>query len=98
MGYIIVYEGADPAEISVSRRRSRLPELTVLFVLAFLLLTRLFWPAGREKIRDILLPGDPNITQQAVSVLVDDLRAGEPVGEAVRAFCGEILGHAEYPD
>ena len=98
MGYIIAYDGGDPGKMYTTRRRSRLPGLTLGFFLAFLLFTKLFWPAGAAQLRQILLPGDPDVTQQAVTVLVEDLRAGEPVGAAVKAFCSEILIHAEYPD
>lgn len=97
MGYIIAYNGADAVKRATMHRKSKLPALTVAFLLTFLLLTELFWPAGKEKLRHILLPGDPDVTAHAVTVLVDDLRAGEPVGEAVKAFCSEILDHAEYP-
>ena len=98
MGYIITYDGEEPGKIPTIRRRSRLPALTFAFLLAFLLLTKLFWPAGTDKLRRILLPGDPDVTAHAATALVDDLRTGEPVGEAVKTFCGEILAHAEYPD
>lgn len=98
MGYMIAYDGSDTGKKYTVCRRSRLPELTFGFFLAFLLLTRLFWPAGAAQLRQFLLPGDPDVTQQAVTVLVQDLRAGEPVGDAVKAFCSEILIHAEYPD
>lgn len=98
MGYTIAYHGADAAKKTTVRRRSQLPVLTAAFLLVFLLLTNLFWPAGRNKLRHIILPGDPDVTAHAVTVLVDDLRAGAPVGEAVKTFCSEILDHAGYPD
>ena len=38
-----------------------------------------------------LLPGDPEVTETAFSAMVDDIRGGEPVGDAVTAFCLEII-------
>jgi hypothetical protein len=48
-------------------------------------------PQGRLWLRDLLLPGDEEITASALEGMVSDLRAGEPVREAVEAFCREIL-------
>ena len=39
----------------------------------------------------LLLPGDPDTTRAALSQLAEDVRAGEPVGDAVTAFCREII-------
>lgn len=98
MSYIIAYDGTDPCAKPADRRASRLSVLTAGFFLAFLLLTKLFWPKGAAMLRQIILPGDPEVTERAVSVLVDDLREGEPVGDALKTFCGEIMTHAKYPD
>ena len=98
MGYIISYHGADSVKIPTVPRRSRMLSLTLGFFLAFLLLTRLFWPAGSAKLRQFLIPGDPDVTGHAAALLVEELRTGEPAGEAIKAFCSEILSYADYPD
>ena len=48
-------------------------------------------PQGRLWLRDLMLPGDEEITAAALEGMVEDLRAGEPLGEAVEAFCKEII-------
>lgn len=98
MGYIISYGSSQAVKTPIPNRSSRFAMLTLAFFLAFLLLTKLFWPAGDAKLRRFLIPGDPEVTGHAASVLVDYLRSGEPVGDAVKAFCSEILTNAEYPD
>lgn len=98
MGYVIRYSGEEPKTSPKASRFSRLPGLTAAFLLAFLLLTKLFWPAGSDKLREFLLPGDPDVTAGAITALVEDLREGQPVSDSVTAFCAEILAHAEYPD
>ena len=98
MGYRICYDGGEAPKKWAGKGRSRLPVMTAVFFLVFLLLTKLFWPAGAAELRQILIPGDPEVTAQATSGLIRDLRAGEPVGVAVKTFCGEILTHAQYPD
>lgn len=98
MGYVIRYDCGESHSGSASSRCSRLTAMTAGFLLAFLLLTKLFWPEGSAMLRQFLIPGDPDVTSQAVSVLVDELRAGKPMGDTVQAFCAEILNHAEFPD
>ena len=44
-----------------------------------------------QTIRSWLIPGDPEITTAAFSNMVADIRNGEPAGEAVTAFCLEII-------
>lgn len=87
MGYRIVY-GADPFEEGT--KKSHLRSLTAGFALAFVILVRLFYPHGADLLRAQLLPGD----DAALAQLTADLRAGEPVGEAVTAFCRTIMEEA----
>ncbi|MBR4109851.1 MAG: hypothetical protein IKK41_06055 [Oscillospiraceae bacterium] len=42
-------------------------------------------------LRSWLLPGDSDVTVSAFSSMVDGIRAGEPVKDAVTAFCLEII-------
>lgn len=99
MGYRIDYEDyAALRRKSAHRSSFRLAGLTAAFFLSFLLLTHAFWPAGRAKLRSLLLPGDPEVTGQALSSMVEDLRAGKPLSDSVTAFCREILEYAQYPD
>ncbi len=55
-----------------------------LFV-AFLALTVRYGSA------DWLLPGDPNVTKAALTELIEELKAGEQFGDAVTAFCREVI-------
>ena len=95
MGYRIEY-GSDGAKTSttsqvkpkISRKRV-LISITAAAVTALLL-----WPAGRIWVRDLLLPGDEEVTAAALGSLIEDLSDGEPVGEAVESFCREILAGA----
>ena len=42
-------------------------------------------------IRRLLLPGDPMITERAIVKAVDELQAGEGLGEAITTFCREVI-------
>lgn len=48
-----------------------------------------------ENILRALIPGDPEITGHAFNQLADDLKSGEPVQQAVAAFCQEIIDNAD---
>lgn len=88
MGYRIVYgQGAFPEK---NRRKSWLRLMTAGFALAFVILTRCCWPRGTEILREVLLPRENAAFQR----LTEDIRAGEPMGDAVTAFCRQIVEEA----
>ena len=98
MGYRITYVNS-----TIRRRRTgihplRLQGLIGAFLILFLLLTNAYWPAGAQKLREFLIPGDPEVTMLAAEELVQDLHSGEAVSDAVAAFCREILESAEAAD
>lgn len=95
MGYEIRYEKFEALPCRKTRRGGRFASLVGAFLLAFLLLTQAFWPAGTEKLRELLLPGDPEVTAQAAATLVSGLRAGESLTDAAVTFCREILDHGK---
>ena len=88
MGYRIVY-GEDPFE-EQGKRKSYLRTMTAGFALALVVLARIFWPTGTEILREHLLPGD----NDALLQLTENLQAGEPIGDAVTAFCQQIVREA----
>lgn len=89
MGYRMVY-GENPF-LQKPERYTRLRLLTAAFALAFALLVRVFWPQGTALLRETLLPGE----QEAVfAQMTERIRAGEPVGETVTAFCRMVVEDA----
>lgn len=49
---------------------------------------------GLTWVQTYLLPGDPAVTAAALDGMVEDLRNGKSLGEAVKDFCQEIIAHA----
>ena len=45
-----------------------------------------------------ILPGDPQVTGAALDTMVEELKEGNSVGEAVTAFCREIIENAQLPE
>ena len=83
MAYKIRYGGDRPKK--TRRQSARLFVLTVCFFLLFLLTASYFAPAQLERLRQTFFP------QSCVDALLQELRNGEPLTEAVSAFCQEIF-------
>lgn len=94
MGYRVDYVPVDRVFRGKKERMLRVPALSALFFLIFVLLVRLFWAQGTETLRAVLLPGDWQATGQALEALADRLGMGEPFGDAVSVFCREIIQEA----
>jgi hypothetical protein len=90
MGYRITYENGVIRKQAVRVRQVKWKRWGAGAAATGLAIALMF-PAGRLRIRDLLLPGDEEITAAALEGMVSDLRAGEPVGEAVESFCREII-------
>lgn len=94
MGYRIDYNGGTVVKKPIYAPKVGKKKI-VLLSAAVLTAAFLLWPMGRRCVRDLLLPGDEDVTAAALSELVNDLSAGEPVGEAVEAFCRDIIADEE---
>jgi hypothetical protein len=90
MAYRITY-----GEGTIQKRTVKVPTLRwkrlMMGIVVSVLAVTLAIPTGRLWLRDLLLPGDEQITAAALESMVEDLRCGEPVGEAVETFCKGIL-------
>ncbi len=78
MAYRIDYPG---------RRKKRRFPYWIFLILAFTVLLAV----PKDDLEYWLLPGNPEVTAQALSELVKTLRQGTNAGQAVAAFCGSIL-------
>lgn len=78
MAYRIDYPG---------RRKKRRFPYWIFLILAFVVLLAV----PKDDLEYWLLPGNPEVTEQALSELVKTLRQGTNAGQAVAAFCGSIL-------
>jgi len=69
------------------RRKKRRFSYWIFLILAFVVLLAV----PKDDLEYWLLPGNPEVTAQALSELVKTLRQGTNAGQAVAAFCGSIL-------
>ena len=92
MGYSIDYQSSGTEKLALSEEKGHLRAFIGLFILIGFVLAWNFWPAGREVLEKLLIPGEPEVTMAAAKELVTDLQGGMDTQEAVAAFCREILG------
>lgn len=93
MGYRVEYETT--TKRWRGKGSGRFAGLTAAFLVLFLVLVNTYWSQGRMVLSQLLWPGDLTATKQAVEALVEELRWGEPIGDAVEGFCWEILQDAD---
>lgn len=89
----------DPAEKKYEIRRNQSGRFFFLLAAAlclFVIGTLHFWPEGREILISIVIPGEDAVTIAAFRNMTGNLRAGATVGDAIAAFCSDVIqgGHA----
>lgn len=92
MSYRIQYapESADRYPKTVKKAKIHLKS----WIGAAALITTALW-LYFHGIPDFLVPGDPEVTKAAASVLVDEIQAGTAVNEAITTFCKSVINGAE---
>ena len=94
MGYRISY-GESVQKIEIQEKPTGNKSNKKLFLIAAIVLVLLAVWSFSDRLTEYLIPVDPKITRSAVTTMVSDIGAGEPVGEAVTAFCKEIIAGAQ---
>lgn len=92
MSYQISY-GMIPQE--TARRPRRWWYGAAGIVLALAVIARIFYPAETKQLTDALFPLTSESAQEALAVFKQNIRAGESLGDAVTAFCMEIIDDAD---
>ena len=88
MGYRICYIPEDSGRYpKVKKRRHIRWDKVCIWVL---LLVAAFWMKVNG-VPDFLIPGDPEITKQAVDIMLTEMKQGESIEDVVLVFCESIL-------
>ena len=90
VGYRIVY-GPEQVITNQSSGAVRIRVLVALSFLIFAWMVRFLWPEGRAVLAMHLLPGDLTCAEAAFSELMDNIRYGDGVVDALTVFCKDIL-------
>lgn len=89
MSYCIRYETKKhPWQKRINRRKTAVRIVSVCLIL---LLIGCFYMGNMG----LLLPGDPDVTAQALENMTDALSSGDSLKDAVVTFCQEILEHGD---
>ena len=94
MGYRIEYHSDNNHKFPTNTVMGRWNIWRVIIILATVLILGIT-VVNDERASSIIIPGDPELTLSALSSMLDDIRAGEPVKEAFSTFCIEIIEHAQ---
>ena len=71
----------------------RLPLLTCLFFLLFLLVLNACYPHGQQVMRRVFLAGGGEALVSAVHTFADSIEQGTGIPQAVQAFCRDLVVH-----
>ena len=91
MGYRVVYHNE---KLERAREYSgRRLYLTVFFLCCFYWMVSFFWPEGKELLKILLIPGNPEATMEAAEVFAEELACGSPLKDAAKNFYQTVLSH-----
>lgn len=68
-----------------------------IVILAAVIVFVLASPQSAQAVRGFLFPGDAAVNAAAFSEFVDSIRGGSSLGQAITAFCCEIIRGASLP-
>ena len=95
MSYRIEYGPEFPKKYRKNNQVSRVKAFTAAFLLLFTILVRSFFPAGTEKLRQLILPPEASLVQTGFDDFLSSMRSGKPMGDAFTVFCKQIVSHEE---
>lgn len=93
MAYKIQYSPENKRRYPGVKRKSSVRIGKWLFALCVLTAVLLVRQYG---VPDFLIPGDPAVTREAASLMMDSLQRGSSLNEAVTVFCKEVLHGAGF--
>lgn len=88
MGYHIQYSPQMNHKYPVVKKKRTVRNACIALACCMLLFSVAL---TRDKLRSWLFPGDPAVTDAAIDQMVETLRAGDGLQEAISVFCMEVL-------
>ena len=93
MGYRIEYDSFHREKPKTGMNGKRRLLVTVFFGALFLTGVYRHSPEGREILQALFSAQRWELTRSALESMVSRLQCGEPIGDAVTAFCRELVQH-----
>lgn len=92
MGYLIRYDIRGFAK--KKRRRDRVSRKKIAkFCFGAVLACVLVLGIISGKFKSVIYPGDTTVTKAAVNQMIEDIKEGESVAEALATFCKDVIGY-----
>lgn len=91
MSYRIEYGNGGEVRRSCKKKSPWGHIAVVVCVLSLVVGAMVIKNTGLSWVKDVLLPGDPSVTAVALENMVENIREGESLVDAVTAFCREII-------
>lgn len=91
MAYQIRYDTIGAPSVRKRSYKTVLVGAVVMLLVAGAMAVKSAWLPW---VQEVLLPGDPAVTAAALQGMMEDLKEGQGIVNAVTAFCREILAHA----
>lgn len=94
MSYKILYEGKTPVTKLYQRKNSS--GVVACMILLGLAAAKFFYPEFDKIVHQLIFPGSGADTLVFLELAIADIRQGIPVGDALYAFCSEVIANAVY--
>ena len=92
VSYMIEYEPHKKSLYPCRKRIKRNNSVKIIFCMTLLLIG--VFVCRSESVREWLIPGDAQVTSEAFTTMITELREGETMGDAVAAFCVQVINGA----
>lgn len=98
MGYRIQYgrEAIRTAIAEPVKMKEKRPGIVPFILITTAAVCLLLQKGGA--LTDYFIPGNKEVTSAAFTTLIDNVKGGEPVADAVTAFCREIIDNANIQE
>ena len=93
MSYNIEYNPELHVRYPYLRKKKSKISTSAVVIILFCVITG--WIIAKTALLRFLIPGDPKVTAEAFSAMVEKIESGVPVGEGLLAFCEEIITNAQ---
>lgn len=94
MAYRIEYIGGTTKRIELAHATTRKNRATVTAIVFIIICCLSLYRLGYERLCEVLVPGDPAVTETAAIQFVKEIQQGVPLKEAFSIFCKEIIHSA----
>ena len=90
MSYYVEYNPELTEKYPISKNKKRIAFGRILISIVAVMLS--IYCLTQNNVREFLIPGDPDITVKATEELVEDIKNGAPLIDALTVFCETVAG------